>query len=130
MNHSNSRRFLMAFGVVLALSGCANMKSHDELAGQMQTAQKTGGIPAALQALEASATSDDQKAAMLYNMERGELLRLDRQYNESTQAFLLADIKVKEWEEAAKTNPEKLLSTLGAATISDRLKVYEGQDYE
>lgn len=130
MNFSNSRRSLAAFGVVLTLSGCAAMKSHDELAGQMQTAQKTGGIPAALKALEASATSDDQKSAMLYNMERGELLRLDRQYDESTQAFLLADIKVKEWEETAKTNPKKLLSTLGAATISERLKVYEGQDYE
>lgn len=130
MNLSNSRRFLAAFGVALALSGCANMKSHDQLAGQMQTAQKTGGIPAALQALDASATTEEQKAAMLYNMERGELLRLDRKYNESTQAFLLADVKVKEWEEAAKTNPQKLLGTLGAAAISERLKVYEGQDYE
>jgi hypothetical protein len=130
MNFLNSRRFIASFGVVLVLSGCAAMKSHDDLAGQMQTAQKTGGVPAALQALEASATSDDQKAAMLYNMERGELLRLDRKYDESTKAFLLADVKVREWEEAAKTNPERLLSTLGAATISERLKVYEGQDYE
>ena len=127
---SNARRLVTVVSLVLVLSGCASMKSHDELAGQMQTAQKTGGIPAALQALEASATSPEQKAAMLYNMERGELLRLDRKYNESTLAFLLADAKVKEWEEAAKTNPEKLLSTLGAATISERLKVYEGQDYE
>jgi hypothetical protein len=130
MFFSNFRRSLGAFGVVLILSGCAAMKSHDELAGQMQTAQKTGGIAAALKTLEASATSADEKAAMLYNMERGELLRLDRNYADSTQAFLLADIKVKEWEAAAKTNPEKLLSTLGAATISERLKVYEGQDYE
>ena len=96
----------------------------------MQTAQKTGGIAAALKTLEASATSADGKAAMLYNMERGELLGLDRNYQASTQAFLLVGIKVKEWEAAAKTNPEKLLFTLGAATLSERLKVYEGQDYE
>jgi hypothetical protein len=130
MFFSNTRRSLAAFGIVLVLSGCAAMKSHDELAGNMQNAQKTGGIPAALKTLEASATTADEKAAMLYNMERGELLRLNRNYQDSTQAFLLADIKVKEWEAAAKTNPEKLLSTLGAATISERLKVYEGQDYE
>jgi len=130
MSLTHLRRFLTALGVALALSGCANMKSHDELTGQVQTAQKTGGIPAALNALEASATSADDKAALLYNLERGELLRLNRNYQDSTQAFLLADIKVKEWEEAAKSNPQKLLSTLGAATISERLKVYEGQDYE
>ena len=130
MFFSSKRRSLAAFGIVLVLSGCAAMKSHDELAGNMQNAQKTGGIPAALKALEASATTADERAAMLYNMERGELLRLNRNYQDSTQAFLLADIKVKEWEAAAKTNPEKLLSTLGAATISERLKVYEGQDYE
>lgn len=124
------RRFLAALGVALVLSGCANMKSHDELVGQMEAGQKTGGIPAALQVLEASATSADDKAALLYNLERGELLRLNRNYQDSTQAFLLADVKIKEWEEAAKTNPQKLMGTLGAATISERLKVYEGQDYE
>ena len=63
-------------------------------------------------------------------MERGELLRLDRRYEDSNHAFLLADNKVKEWEEAAKTNPQKLMGTVGAALISERLKVYEGQDYE
>jgi hypothetical protein len=125
-----TRRYIAVFGVALALSGCASMKSHDELTGQVQTAQKTGGIPAALQALEASATTADQKSALLYNLERGELLRLNRNYKDSTDAFLLADVKVKEWEDAAKTHPEKLISTLGAAMISERLKVYEGQDYE
>ena len=130
MGIRNSRRSLVALGVALALSGCATMKSHDDLTGQVQAAQKTGGIPAALQALEASATTADEKSALLYNLERGELLRLNRNYKESTDAFLLADVKVKEWEDTAKVHPDKLLSTLGAAMISERLKTYEGQDYE
>ena len=114
----------------IALTGCANMQSHDKLASEMQTAGQTNGIPAALARLEASATTADEKAALLYNMERGELLRMDRRYEDSTNAFLLADIKVKEWEETAKTNPSKLMGTVGAALISERLKNYEGQDYE
>lgn len=126
----NFSRALGAFGVALTLTGCATMQSHDTLANQMQSAQQIGGISAALKALDASATSAADKTELLYNLERGELLRLNRQYDDSTHAFMLADNKVKEWEEAAKTNPQKLLGTLGAATISERLKVYEGQDYE
>ena len=112
------------------LVGCANMKSHDELTGQVQAAQRAGGLEAALKTLEASATDEAQRTALLYNLERGELLRLNKRYEDSTHAFMIADNKVKEWEEAAKTNPDKLLGTVGAATISERLKVYEGQDYE
>lgn len=106
------------------------MQSHDKLASDVQSAGRTGGIPAALAQLEASAKSEDDKTALLYNLEQGELLRMDRRYEDSTNAFLLADIKVKEWEETAKTNPSKLMGTVGAALISERLKNYEGQDYE
>ncbi|MCZ2407593.1 MAG: hypothetical protein LC097_12795 [Burkholderiales bacterium] len=113
-----------------ALTGCANMASHDKLATEMQTAGQSAGIPAALAKLDASAPTEEDKKALLYNLERGELLRMDRRYEDSTGAFLRADTKVKEWEETAKTSPEKLLGTVGAALISERLKPYEGQDYE
>ena len=61
MIKNNCVRALGAFGVVLAMSGCANMKSHDELASQMQASRQSGGVPAAISALEASATSDSAK---------------------------------------------------------------------
>ena len=123
-------RLLWVLTLSAALTGCASMQSHDKLASDVQSAGRTGGIPAALAQLEASAKSEDDKTALLYNLERGELLRMDRRYEDSTKAFLLADIKVKEWEETAKTNPSKLMGTVGAALISERLKNYEGQDYE
>lgn len=116
--------------LVLAITGCSTMKSHDTLTTQVHAAQQAGGIPAALKALDASASSDSERKELLFNMERGELLRLNKQYPESTQAFLLADSKVNAWEETAKSNPQKLLGMLGAATISERMKEYEGQDYE
>jgi hypothetical protein len=130
VNKNQFFRMACAFSVALALTGCSSMKSHDALANQMQSAQQAGGIPAALQALDASAPSESDKTELLYNLEKGELLRMNRQYQDSTTAFLVADSRVKEWEQSAKTNPQKLLGTLGAATISERLKLYEGQDYE
>ena len=123
-------RLLWALALSAALTGCATMQSHDTTASNMQTAGRSGGIPAALASLESTAKTEEEKTALLFNMERGELLRMDRRYPDSTNAFLLADNKVKEWEETAKTNPSKLMGTVGAALVSERLKVYEGQDYE
>ncbi|MBV8656764.1 MAG: hypothetical protein JO142_02965 [Burkholderiales bacterium] len=116
--------------LIVAISGCASMQSHNDLSNKVEDARHTGGIPAALQQLDASATTDSAKAELLYNMERGELLRLNQQLPDSTDAFLKADTKVQEWEDTAKTNPSKLLSTAGAALISERLMPYEGRDYE
>ena len=123
-------RLLWVLTLSAALTGCATMQSHDKLATEVQATGRNAGIPAALAQLESTAKTEDEKTALLYNMERGELLRMDRRYPDSTNAFLLADNKVKEWEETAKTNPQKLLGTVGAALISERMKVYEGQDYE
>ena len=123
-------RLVYALALTAALTGCATMQSHDKVAGDMHNAGRSGGIPAALASLERTATTEDEKTALLFNMERGELLRMDRRYADSTNAFLLADNRVKQWEETATTNPSKLMGTVGAALISERLKVYEGQDYE
>ena len=123
-------RLLAALTLSAILTGCATLQSHDELASDMQATHRTAGIPAALAKLEASATTEADKQALLYNLERGELLRMEHRYADSNQAFLLADTKVKEWEEATQTNPDRLMGTLGAALISERLKTYEGQDYE
>ena len=117
-------------GLCLVLGGCAVTRSHDQETRAVQAAQSTGGLPAALAQHESTAKSPDDKAELLYNMERGELLRLNKRYAESTEAFLQADAKVQEWEDTAKTNPSKLLGMTGAALISERLKTYEGQDYE
>lgn len=115
---------------VLALAGCASFQSHDSRVNGVQAAAEAGGVASALQQLEASATTDSARKELLFNLERGELLRLAKRYPDSTAAYMVADEQVKRWEETAKTSPEKLFGTLGAALISERLKAYEGQDYE
>lgn len=123
-------RTAMVLLSVVALTGCASMQSHDQMASGVQAEMKSGGITAAIAQLDKTATSESDKSALLYNLERGELLRLNKQYVESTQSFLKADARVNEWEDTAKSNPSKLLGMAGAALISERLSTYEGQDYE
>ncbi len=120
----------VAVGAAVILSGCATMQSHDKKVAAVQATTETGSIESAISQLDATAATPESKKEMLYNMERGELLRMNRQYADSTQSFMQADEVIKQWEEAAKTNPDKLLGTLGASLISERLKAYEGQDYE
>jgi hypothetical protein len=117
-------------GVVTVLTGCATMQSHDQKIAGVQAASENGSIESAISQLDAGASTDAAKKELLYNLERGELLRLAKQYQESTKSYMQADEIVKVWEETAKTNPDKLLGTLGASLISERLKTYEGQDYE
>ncbi len=112
------------------LVGCATMQSHNSVVGGAQATAESGSVSSALQQLEASASSDSAKKELLYNLERGELLRLAKRYGDSTAAYMVADEQVKTWEQTAKTSPEKLLGTVGASIISERLKSYEGQDYE
>ena len=121
---------LLAAAAMALLAGCANMQSHDARVSGAQAAAESGSVAAALQQLEASATTESAKKELLYNLERGELLRLAKRYPDSTAAYLLADEQVKAWEETAKTSPDKLLGMAGAALVSERLKAYEGQDYE
>ncbi len=112
------------------LSACSTLQSHDARVSMVQATSESGNIAAAITQLEATAPTPENKQEMLYNMERGELLRMNRQYAQSNESFMLADEAVQNWESLVKTNPEKLWSTLGAALISERLKIYEGQDYE
>ena len=121
---------LLAPVILAGEAGGQTMQSHSETATMVKASSATGDFKASIVQLDTRYPSEDAKQELLYNMERGELLRLDRQYEPSTAAFLAADAKVIEWEDAAKTNPQRLMGMLGASVISERLKNYEGQDYE
>ena len=98
-------RLLWVLALSAALTGCATMQSHDKLATDMQNAGRSGGIPAAIAQLESTAKTEEEKTALLYNLERGELLRMDRRYPDSTNAFLLADNKVRNGKKPPRPTP-------------------------
>lgn len=63
-------------------------------------------------------------------MELGELLRLRRSFDESEKAWLKAEQNVLAWENVARLSPAKLLPSAAAYLVNDKVRSYEGHDYE
>ncbi|HRE14341.1 MAG TPA: hypothetical protein PLD37_09125, partial [Usitatibacteraceae bacterium] len=115
--------------VALLATGCAVAPTYDKKVAAPIEAAKRNDIAGALRALDETAKSGD-KADLLIHLERGELLRIDGKFADSQAAFEQADVKVNEWENTAKTAPDKLMAQVGATLMGDRFREYEGQDYE
>lgn len=148
-----SRFAPIALAGSLLLAGCAGnpLRSYDaEMQGTV-TLVRTGQIDQALNQLEknnkplfaSDAPKDkDGKAKektvldsvsgrdILYYLEKGELLCLKKDYEGSRDSWLVADEIVRTWEDEYRTNPTKVLGEIGAFLVSDRVRRYDGQDYE
>lgn len=124
-------RFLFSVVILasLGLSGCATnpMRSYDSELKQTADALSSRNVAKAL--ADHEKTNSGEKD-LLYFLEKGNLLRLNGQFPESRDAWLLADEKVRIWEEEAKANPEKILSYIGTAIVNDKMLRYDGQDFE
>lgn len=114
--------------LALALSGCATFRSYDqELSGTLSRAQ-SGDVDGAIRALRGERKGKDSD--LLYNLELGELLRLKRSFDASEEAWIKADQTVLAWENIARNAPQKLLPSVSGYFINDKLRAYEGRDYE
>lgn len=132
----------------LAVSGCANMNYNSRLTN-ISAGILTGNVQASLAMLEESAGGPDKVAApsdkeekdaakpkadarkdLLFHMEAGQLKRLGGNTAGSTDSWLQADSVVRAWEDDVKRDPSKFLGDLGALTLNDTMRTYEGRDYE
>lgn len=132
----------------LAVSGCANMNYNNKLTN-ISAGILTGNVQASLDMLEESAGGPDKVAApsdkaekdterakadarkdLLFHMEAGQLKRLSGNTAGSTDSWLQADSFVRAWEDDLKRDPSKFLGDLGALTLNDTMRTYEGRDYE
>ncbi|MBS1189103.1 MAG: hypothetical protein H6R10_895 [Rhodocyclaceae bacterium] len=140
---------LVLLGAAALLSGCAGnpMRSYDTELKETVALVKTGSVQQALVAIEknnAPAFASDKKEGekgkaesslmdnkdILYYLEKGELLSLQNKYKDGRDSWLKADEFVRTWEDEFKTNSTKLLGDIGSYLVSDRVRRYDGQDYE
>jgi hypothetical protein len=112
----------------LALPGCATVRSYDAELRQTLSIAASGRVDAAIRTLDRSNKGDDKD--LLYYMEMGELQRLARHYDKSQQVWLRADQKVQEWEAAARLDPLRVSGSVASYIVNDKLRPYEGQDFE
>lgn len=156
MRNYISSPLALALGTVLLLTGCAGnpLRSYDNEMKGTVAAVRSGAIDQALDQLEknnkplfessdsgAKVAKDGQPKEksvldsvngkdILYYFEKGQLLVLKKDYQTSRESWLMADEIVSSWEEEYRTNATKLLGDIGSFLVSDRVRRYDGQDYE
>lgn len=110
---------------ILLLAGCAG---YNAKVTTTMDALKSGSADAALADLEKN--NSDKDKDLLYHLEKGELLRIKSDYTGSIGNWSQADAKIREWEEAVKTDPSKLTGDIGSFIVNDSMRRYDGRDYE
>ena len=118
----------------LLLGGCAGnpMRQYDSELKETVQLVKNGSVKQAVAVLEKNnepgvITKDKD---LLYFLEKGELLMLDNNYPASKESWLKADEFVRQWEDAIKSDPSKVIGDVGSFLINDKTRRYDGQDFE
>jgi hypothetical protein len=139
------RALLPLLAASALLAGCAGnpLRSYDKELGETLSYVRSGNVNGALALLEKnnppssskkkdSEGKDDAASGrdILYYFEKGQLLRLNNEYAQSRDAWLQADEIVKTWEDEFRTDPAKVFGDIGSYLINDRVRRYDGQDYE
>jgi len=114
--------------VATQLTGCAVFRSYDNELKETNQHLSAGNVDAALAVLEKNNKGEDKD--LLYWFEKGELLRSKGDLAGSQNAWREADGLVFKWEESVKLDTEKYLSQFGSYLVNDKVRRYEGYDYE
>jgi hypothetical protein len=113
---------------IVQLTGCAAFRSYDSELQETNQQLASGNVDAALALLEKNNKGEDKD--LLYYFEKGELLRSKGDLSGSQDAWREADSVVFKWEESVKLDTAKYLSQFGSYLVNDKVRRYEGYDYE
>jgi hypothetical protein len=119
---------VLALSTITLLSGCSAFRNYDSELAQTNQQLATGNVDAALTLLEKNNTGTDKD--LLYYFEKGELLRAKGDLSGSQIAWSSADQVVGAWEDSVKLDAAKYLAQFGSLVVNDKVRRYEGYDYE
>ena len=118
----------LILSALLLLTGCSAFRSYDSELQATNQQLSIGNIDGALSLLERHNSGDEKD--LLYYLEKGELLRAKGDLAGSQRAWRNADKVVQAWEESVKFDADKYLSQFASYLLNDKVRRYEGYDYE
>lgn len=128
MSKKLTENFLV-FTLALIISGCsgAMRNYHNEMQNTLSHGL-SGNIDTALSSLEKN--NPGQNKDLLYHLEKAEFLQFKSAYAESLDERLHADEKIKIWEDESKLTGEKIANNASSLIVNDKVRRYDGRDYE
>ena len=118
----------LTLGAVTLLTGCSVFRSYDNELQETNQQLTSGNVDGALTLLEKNNSGENKD--LLYYFEKGELLRAKGDLAGSQGAWRSADQVVLHWEDSVKFDTDKYLSQFGSFLVNDKVRRYEGYDYE
>lgn len=115
-------------GIAVSLAACGSMRSYQGEMKDSLAATSQGRLDDALAVIEKNNTDEDKD--LLYHLEKGQLLRLKGDLSGSVESWLKADEKVRIWEEETRLSVGKAAAAVGSVIVNDKVRRYDGQDYE
>lgn len=120
------RALVPAVVLALGLTGCAAFRSYDrELTGTLNYAF-SGNVDGAIKTLDSNNAVNDRD--LLYYLELGMLQRLGNRYPESQKTWMAANSRIQLRDPLAAA--ASLVRSGSSYLLSDKLRTYEGYDYE
>jgi hypothetical protein len=120
------RALLPALVLALGLTGCAAFRSYDrELTGTLNYAL-SGNVEGAIKTLDSNNPVNDRD--LLYYLELGMLQRLGNRYPESQKTWTAANTRIQLRDPLAEV--ASLVRSGSSYLLSDKLRTYDGYDYE
>jgi len=120
------RALVPALVLALGLTGCAAFRNYDrELTGTLNYAL-SGNVDGAIKTLDSNNPVNDRD--LLYYLELGMLQRLGNRYPESQKTWTAANTRIQLRDPLAEA--VSLVRSGSSYLLSDKLRTYEGYDYE
>src|SRR6478672_1470325 len=120
------RALVPALVLVLGLTGCAAFRSYDrELTGTLNYAL-AGNVDGAIKTLDSNNAVNDRD--LLYYLELGMLQRLGNRYPDSQKTWMTANARIQVRDPLAEA--ASLVRSGSSYLLSDKLRTYDGYDYE